>query len=378
MTGGSGKGKGKGKGKSSSSLPGPISEPDREKIEREISYLLDAVYTMTYLARFGGVSVCVSLIHILPILHDCYEISNRGQGDDERRVAKLVVVELLNEILSTAFINPLKNGHLSSLDPFISVMHELIESSLVDGHAAYLVTAPLLVDLDVKHHLGNSLREIKEIVGEAEEGRVNYLVQSVDAQVDATGNSWRRAKAYTAAWVADSSVATGVGKVTSEDIAQVADLFPYLGEGFIEALLDEFHTPEIVIDRVLTENYPSHIDELDRGMGRKETGSDGMQVALMPKDEVAHNDNVSSRKNIHDGDEFDIFRHGTLDSGKVIHGKKEMYAWFFNWVGNWRLMLRVLRIGSNKWKWCTRTNQTILTILLGLYLADRCRRRNSM
>jgi hypothetical protein len=291
------------------------------------------MYTLSILARIGGLRVCEGLIPVLPLLNHCYEIANRGQSTDKRRTLKLVVVELLNEVLN-AFINTLINGDLTRLDEFISVMHELIEASVVDGHATYLETAPLLVDFDVGCNLSKSLKRVKGVVGAKEEGRVEFLIQAVDAQVDATGNSWR-IKSSTAAWVEDTATvpfAVGGGGDKSAEIAQVADLFPHLGEGFIEALLNEFHTPELVIDRVLNENYPSHIERLDRGMGRKETGTD-LQVALAPQhslEDIAQLDNVSTRANVHDGDEFDIFRHGSIDSAKVIHGKKEMYVYYFD------------------------------------------------
>ena len=52
-------------------------------------------------------------------------------------------------------------------------------------------------------------------------------------------------------------------------ISRIQELFPDLGEGFIEECLIAFdNNVEIVIDRLLTMSLPEHLESLDRTMAR--------------------------------------------------------------------------------------------------------------
>jgi activating signal cointegrator complex subunit 2 len=52
-------------------------------------------------------------------------------------------------------------------------------------------------------------------------------------------------------------------------ISQVQEVFPDLGEGFIEACLSTYdNNIETVIDRILTESLPEHLALLDHALSR--------------------------------------------------------------------------------------------------------------
>eukprot|EP01117_Protostelium_nocturnum_P009231 TRINITY_DN3302_c1_g1_i2.p1 TRINITY_DN3302_c1_g1~~TRINITY_DN3302_c1_g1_i2.p1 ORF type:complete len:604 (+),score=238.04 TRINITY_DN3302_c1_g1_i2:111-1922(+) len=88
-------------------------------------------------------------------------------------------------------------------------------------------------------------------------------------------------------------------------ILQVKSLLPDLGEGFIEACLESFgNDPEKVINRIFEDNLPPHLMELDRSTPRQPS-----KVSL-----------VSARKNIYNGDEFDIMA-GTSSNVKILQKK---------------------------------------------------------
>lgn len=96
-------------------------------------------------------------------------------------------------------------------------------------------------------------------------------------------------------------------------ISQIKDLFPDLGDGFIEECLLYFdQDPEKVINALLEENLPPHVIEMDRQKGRKVLESLPLQMEGKP------------RLNVYDGDEFDINVRDTIDLSKVQIGKKKL------------------------------------------------------
>lgn len=193
----------------------------------------------------------------------------------------------------------------------------------------------------------SSLNILKQLVidhDSAQETRIDYLVQSLEILMETSANmslknSLRAAKTRTAVWVKEATPYTdpppGYEQIPrydqSEDsfayrsslITQVLDLFPELGEGlefftsgFIDALLQEFDdSTEAVIDRILSQDFPSHIDALDRSLPRPPMRQEQQVVPF--KDSL-----VGQRANIFDGDEFDIFRRGKVDEERVILGKR--------------------------------------------------------
>ncbi|TRY74672.1 hypothetical protein TCAL_00737 [Tigriopus californicus] len=96
-------------------------------------------------------------------------------------------------------------------------------------------------------------------------------------------------------------------------ISQIKDLFPDFGDGFIEECLQYFdQDPEKVINALLEENIPPHLIEVDRQKSRNLKPTPSLSTSGQP------------RRNIHDGDEFDINVRDTIDMSKVQIGKKRL------------------------------------------------------
>lgn len=101
-------------------------------------------------------------------------------------------------------------------------------------------------------------------------------------------------------------------------ISSIKDLFPDYGDGFIEAVLNEFHfQPEQTIDALCMDSISSHSKSLPRTLTRGQYAATlvGAQTTQIP-------DVLKGRKNIYDGDEFDVFRRDKVDLSKVHKGKK--------------------------------------------------------
>ncbi|XP_050415433.1 activating signal cointegrator 1 complex subunit 2 [Patella vulgata] len=94
-------------------------------------------------------------------------------------------------------------------------------------------------------------------------------------------------------------------------ISAVKDLLPDLGEGFIELALEELnYSVERVINCILEDKVPPSLQDLDTTLPRQPPPS---------KPELL----VETRRNIYDGDEFDVFRRDDIDMSRIHKGKKE-------------------------------------------------------
>ncbi|CAL1547270.1 unnamed protein product [Lymnaea stagnalis] len=101
-------------------------------------------------------------------------------------------------------------------------------------------------------------------------------------------------------------------------ITSVKDLFPHLGEGFIELALEELDwNHEKVVSSILEEKLPTSLQELSFDLPRqvRETNQGDGQT---DKEDV-----LESRRNVFDNDEFDLFRNKKVDMSKIHLGKKE-------------------------------------------------------
>uniref|UniRef100_A0A8D2JM32 Activating signal cointegrator 1 complex subunit 2 n=1 Tax=Varanus komodoensis TaxID=61221 RepID=A0A8D2JM32_VARKO len=108
------------------------------------------------------------------------------------------------------------------------------------------------------------------------------------------------------------AAAAPVAKVSGVEldslISQVKDLLPDLGEGFILACLEEYdYSVEQVINNLLEDKLVASLGKLDRAMPVK---TDPTPL-------------VTSRYNVFQNDEFDVFSKDSVDLSRVQKGKSE-------------------------------------------------------
>lgn len=93
-------------------------------------------------------------------------------------------------------------------------------------------------------------------------------------------------------------------------ISQVKDLLPDLGEGFILACLEHYgYDPEQVINNILEERLTPALSQLDRSLDR--------QVKPDPTPLL------TSRHNVFQNDEFDVFSRDSVDLSRVHKGRRK-------------------------------------------------------
>ncbi|KAI8820082.1 uncharacterized protein EV422DRAFT_531529 [Fimicolochytrium jonesii] len=249
---------------------------------------------------------------------------------------------------------------------------ELLEASHFEGPVPFLESAPILVDLEVDFGLGEWIKQLQDrYLKDEGDARLDYLIASLEQLLMFSGNAetkrvlanQRAQRRQQEALLSDLSgtmdtVNADAGSSSTIDMAamneeyikrtslisQVQDLFPELGEGFIEACLLAFgDDAEIVIMKILEGDLPEYVSKLDRNMQRTAPVAPPPATASPPKTLPAASIDVdvdffdsaaplppsddqpsllSNRRNVYDGDEFDVFARGKVDMDKVHFGKK--------------------------------------------------------
>ncbi|KAJ3339997.1 hypothetical protein HDU93_007546 [Gonapodya sp. JEL0774] len=294
-------------------------------------------------------------------------------------------------------------AHLST--SLSSFLHPLIdrspgEDAIGSGPGKFLEQATVLVDMDVEWDLRSRAVVVRDAVMDGEDAGMDYLVFDADGLGIEIGDaifgvggyevptptlhddavpvelspsngavkSARQAKKRGAGQTQNGDNAMAVVQVEggvdfdekyitrSSLISQVRDLFPELGDGFVEAGLGEFgDDPELLIMKILEDDLPPRLAKLPRDLPRAPPPlSQKIAPALPPRPESTalvpyassrphsapkQNDDVlpsytflptepeqgdliGTRRNVFDGDEFDVFRGRRPDKEAVILGKK--------------------------------------------------------
>ncbi|CAG8498284.1 14842_t:CDS:2 [Dentiscutata erythropus] len=196
------------------------------------------------------------------------------------------------------------------------ILLSFIESSQLDKPVESFVDAPLLLDVEIEFDLSGKLTRIKN-----ESDKLPWQIRLEEKQ--------RRHLASLANNINYNPLITQqsdkIDTIENSDvqrislISQVQDLFPDLGEGFIEECLITFdNNVEIIINRLLEDSLPDHLKELDRSMARLAVSVTNDSVNG-PKVEESL---LAQRQNIFDNDEFDVFSGKNIDFTRVNKGKK--------------------------------------------------------
>ncbi|KAJ3240728.1 hypothetical protein HDU81_002919 [Chytriomyces hyalinus] len=312
------------------------------------------------------------------------------------RNLKLAVLSLIDALLSISFFNPLMVDpipetsieratplpRLSQSNPesqtllvekLCNTLLMLLDASPIDAPTKFLTsTAPLLVDFEVETGVSDRLKQVKVLmvgVPGWDDARLEFLIVSLEQMLAFSGNSVARQQRITERIQRAEEFATrktvkagkkkkGALKSKSSGqeadlpdmddgyihrtilISQVHDLFPELGEGFIEACLVALNNdPEMVIMKVIEGDFPQQVEKLDRSMPRSAPparagarkaangGKTSKSAESWPSLVQDESSILSSRKNVFDNDEFDVFSGAKkVDAAKVIWGKKEKSA----------------------------------------------------
>ncbi|KAJ2726248.1 hypothetical protein GGI07_000725 [Coemansia sp. Benny D115] len=200
--------------------------------------------------------------------------------------------------------------------------------------------APFLLDLEFRFGLRQMLNRALLRPSLIDQAQVDYLVMSVDQLVDMADPLYReglealerrvagaeedaRSSALDSGAVSSNAVASDTAaeddKADAAAIAQIKELIPDFGTGFIRACLNHYNNDtEAIIAAVFEDNLPPELASMDRSAEHWVRLSD-TATTVSEADDV-----LADRRNIFDNDEFDIFRREELDWSRVNMGKSKL------------------------------------------------------
>ncbi|KAF9183821.1 hypothetical protein BGZ51_003731 [Haplosporangium sp. Z 767] len=248
-------------------------------------------------------------------------------------------------------------------DSLCGVIIDLYEESPLQEHMTPMLDAPMILDLEIQFSISDLLTNIIAEIFKGENDRLSHWVvrlRDLREFNPATQSfvyehnmrkSEKMAREMSSIYInhdKDRSGSTIISDANEQRIqvspmsidqeedyvkrtlliSQLQDLFPDLGDGFLEAcLLTYKDDPEMVTMRLLEENLPSDLAMMDRSTARslprrvESTPTSMALVKVSTPEEHEEQDLLSTRRNIFDGDAFDVFSGNVVDKSKVSRGK---------------------------------------------------------
>uniref|UniRef100_A0A8C3SII8 Activating signal cointegrator 1 complex subunit 2 n=1 Tax=Chelydra serpentina TaxID=8475 RepID=A0A8C3SII8_CHESE len=244
------------------------------------------------------------------------------------------VVEIFHILINQICLQPILESSYENIQPFIEEFLQIFTSVLQERRFLrdYDELFPVADDVSLLQQASSALDDTRtayilqavESAWEGVERRKTPVIKSSPQPMVPDGASAMVEKAakdsegldgaynlkYDCAGAAAAPIAKVSGVELESLISQVKDLLPDLGEGFILACLEEHsYSVEQVIHNILEDRLVPSLDKLERTMPR--------QVKTEPTPLV------TSRCNIFQDDEFDIFSRDSVDMSRVQKGRRK-------------------------------------------------------
>ncbi|XP_054248950.1 activating signal cointegrator 1 complex subunit 2 isoform X6 [Indicator indicator] len=264
--------------------------------------------------------------------HDfCYS----GFADLWRRIShsRKKMIEAFHILINQVCLQPILESSCENIQPFIEEFLQIFTSVLQERR--------FLRDYDELFPVEDDVSLLQQASSTLDETRTAYILQAVESAWEGVDRKKAQVVKDPAPPAASNGASAGV-ESTAEDmeelgaaygsedecagaaaaplakvsgveldslISQVKDLLPDLGEGFILACLEEYsYNTEQVINNILEDKLVPHLDKLDRRMQRQ----------LKPDPTPL----LSSRSNVFQHDEFDVFSRDSVDVSRIQKGKR--------------------------------------------------------
>ncbi|XP_074015420.1 activating signal cointegrator 1 complex subunit 2 isoform X8 [Numenius arquata] len=261
----------------------------------------------------------------------CYSVF----ADLWRRIShsRKKMIEAFHILINQVCLQPILESSCENIQPFIEEFLQIFTSVLQERRFLrdYDELFPVEDDVSLLQQASSTLDEtrtayILQAVESAWEGVDRKKAQTVkDPTPPATSNGASAVEEGTAEEVEElgaayasedecaGAAAAPIAKVSGVEldslISQVKDLLPDLGEGFILACLEEYgYSAEQVINNILEDKLVPYLDKLDRTTQRQ----------LKPDPTPL----VTSRYNVFQNDEFDVFSRDSVDVSRIQKGKR--------------------------------------------------------
>ncbi|XP_062360143.1 activating signal cointegrator 1 complex subunit 2 isoform X2 [Cinclus cinclus] len=258
----------------------------------------------------------------------CYSVF----ADLWRRVShsRKKMIEVFHILINQVCLQPILESSCENIQPFIEEFLQIFTSVLQERR--------FLRDYDELFPVEDDVSLLQQASSALDETRTAYILQAVESAWEGVDRKKGQAVKDPAASKGTSAlvectpegredpgaacaledecagaVAAPVTRVSGVEldslISQVKDLLPDLGEGFILACLEEYgYDTEQVINNILEDKLVPYLCKLDRRMQRQ------LKTDPTPL--------VSSRYNVFQNDEFDVFSRDAVDMSRIQKGKR--------------------------------------------------------
>ncbi|XP_048044630.1 activating signal cointegrator 1 complex subunit 2 [Megalobrama amblycephala] len=267
------------------------------------------------------------------------------QEDMWRRVShsRKKMVEIAHLLLQHSCLQPILEGS----ENVASFVEDLLQS-----FTAFLQEKRFLADYDEQFPIADDISLLQQAFPHLDDTRTSYLLQGVESAWECVGKK----RSFPSA-ISSASHSAGAKSKASRDSAasqkegagvlgvreelrgaeaitdtprkgdngavctvsagelesllyHIRELLPDLGEGFILACLEEYgYNSELVINNILEDKLSPSLDKLDRAMDRP------------VKKELPSV--LSTRSNVFNDDEFDVFHRDQLDMSRIWKGRRQ-------------------------------------------------------
>uniref|UniRef100_UPI00398F2E0B activating signal cointegrator 1 complex subunit 2 n=1 Tax=Pristiophorus japonicus TaxID=55135 RepID=UPI00398F2E0B len=256
------------------------------------------------------------------------------QSDLWRRLShsRKKMIETFHLIINHTCLQPiLENGSdhiLTFIEDFLQIFTALLHQKR------------FLTDYDEQFPVADDISLLQQAFPALDETRTSYIIKAVDSAWEASGRN-KPAFAMANAHISPASLTSQVSAANGEIeqdlkqleyenadycagataakimgieleslISQVKDILPHLGEGFILECLEEYnYETEKVINNILEDKIPPSLHKLDRTLQRQ-----------VKEDQESV---LSTRRNVFDYDDFDVYSKNSVDMSKIWKGKKK-------------------------------------------------------
>ncbi|KAF6029822.1 ASCC2 [Bugula neritina] len=238
---------------------------------------------------------------------------------DRLNTAQEECVSLFRQVLFAATLEQ-ANTHSEKCDLLIQEFYDILTEHLGEyrfiGH--YSLKYPFIEDIEYINSINSKSDQTRQqfILDGLSLAIEVFLEQQNAADKDTTQNEIASANgsvdpSETLEDTASAAEAMVKPSIPSQ-LQSILDMFPDYGEGFIQMCLDHYKSADHVINALLENSLPPFLSTLDR------------TLAIPLQDETL----LTSRKNVFDNDEFDVFRSRRIDQSKIHKGKRMMLVFY--------------------------------------------------
>uniref|UniRef100_A0A667WQ13 Activating signal cointegrator 1 complex subunit 2 n=1 Tax=Myripristis murdjan TaxID=586833 RepID=A0A667WQ13_9TELE len=231
------------------------------------------------------------------------------------------MVEIAHLLLQHTCLQPILEGAENT---------QTFAEELLQYFTSFLPEKRFLSDYDEQFPIADDISLLQQALPVIDETRTSYLLQGVESAWDSVGRQRPQGRIQpksppavpVAQGAAGGSSPRGAEAMLGGALCPVStaelesllscirDLLPDLGEGFLLACLQEYdYNSELVINNILEDRLAPNLEKLDRSMPRP------------VKEELP--DVLSSRSNVFDDDEFDVFHRDQVDKSRIWRGRRK-------------------------------------------------------